>query len=156
MMNKKLNKFRPLVGYFTMLGTIVVALSVMAFLLLVEIEIYEERIVWACIAFFLFIVGVSLIILSVLYWDAPVYINDNAVIQKRGKRTTCIQYEEIRKVQLRYCYCHMGYLLKVHSDDGKITMRLFKCFECFMSHCTNTDIVKTIKKLMDDKNIIHQ
>lgn len=146
--------FRPFGRYLLIFGILYICFACLFICHIGEFEDNVSKIIWCVFCFFFFLVGVIATLLSELRWDAPVYIGTEAIVQKRPKRMICIQYDEIQNVKLLFFESHPGYVLRVYGKDGVITMRLNKCFECFMDHCTNQEILAKIKVQMDKRGLI--
>lgn len=156
MKDEQFQKFRPLMGRLIVGGIAEIILSVFLTCLCIyrPIDKCAERTVVICIIVCVFLYGIKTILVSVYKWDATVYIGDKGMMQKQWNNMVVISYDAIREVKVVYSYAHMEHLLEIYGDEGVIVMRLFRCFDCFMKRCTNTEVIKEINKQMDARGII--
>lgn len=151
-------KCRPCSGTFILYSALLLWMSLIWFLGYQEFENPGDIIGWMCVHIFWFLTGMTLILLSIYKWDVPIYIGDEGILQKRKKEMVFFRYDEIQDVKLVRFYWDRfhGYALKVFMEDDIIRIKVgkgLKCYDAFMRHCTNAEVITSIYKQMDDRGL---
>ena len=92
---------------------------------------------------------ILLVVLSILNWNSPVYINSERIMQyKYGKKVSFV-YDEIEDIRLsKMFFIHAPWLITIKKGEEKISFEYTsKVYKAFISTCTNKEIIQRLKTL---------